>query len=224
MPRTDTSLFDYAVSYGVPSLFMTVVFVFVLPLVYFKFARRRYARWPARAAVLATVWMIAFAVAYGDVLWKAWHAQQLCDAEAGVKVYRSVRVPGIESRAELVTWSARHVAQVEDYVVENARRWPYDDFEDGPSPRPEYVCHVVYRRTAFDVSKQVVTIRRAAGGEVLATFTGFHANHGWLDAPLSAMPGPPTPYCRGPGLPGRRGQPGTRDALILATFAYGAQP
>ncbi len=224
MPPTDAGLFDYSVSYGVPSLFMTAVLVIVLPLVYFKFARRRHPRWPARAAVLATVWMTAFAVAYGDVLWKAWHTQQLCDAEAGVKVYRSVRVPGVESRDGLLAWSTRHVAQVEDYVVEKPWRWADDEAGDGPSPRPEYVYHVVYRRTAFDVSQQVVTLRRAEGGEVLAAFTGFHANHGWLDEPLSALPGPPTPYCRGPGLPGRRGQPSTKEELILAAFKYGTQP
>jgi len=224
MPATDASLLDYTVSYGVPSLFMTAVFVIVLPLVYFKFARRRCARWPARVAVLTTVWMVSFAVAYGDVLWKAWHAQQLCDADAGVKVYRSVHVPGVESSAELLAWSARHVAEVDDYRIENLRQWPYDDFGEGPSPRPEFVYHVVHRDTAFGLSQQIVTIRRARGGGVLAAFTGFRASPGWLDEPLGALPGPPPAFCTGAGLPGRRDQPATRKVLTLAAFTYGARP
>jgi len=224
VPPTDASLFDYSVSYGVPSLLMTVVCLLVLPLVHFRFARRRYARWPARAAVLGTVWMIAFAVAYGDVLWKAWHARQLCDAEAGVTVYRPVHVPGIDSRAGLLDWAARQVAEVEDFGVEDLQRWPYDDFGDGPSPRPAFVHHVVYRDTAFGLSRRTATLRRAQGGQPLAGTTGFRARHGWLDQPLGALPGPPSPYCRGPGLPGRRGQPSTREELILAAFTYGARP
>ena len=107
MPATDSSLMDYVVTYGGPSIFMTAVFVFVLPLVYFKFARPRYARWPARLAVLFGVWCLAFGVAYGDVFLIARDAKRLCETEAGMKIYRTVEAEGFAGVSSLGAWSER---------------------------------------------------------------------------------------------------------------------
>ncbi|MCC7123275.1 MAG: hypothetical protein IT178_00390, partial [Acidobacteria bacterium] len=88
MSTTDTTIWDYVVTYGGPSLFMTAVFVFVMPLVWFKLARPRFRRWPSRLAVMLGAWLIAWFIAYGDVLMIAREAKRVCEAEAGLKVYR----------------------------------------------------------------------------------------------------------------------------------------
>ena len=224
MPPTDAGLSDYSVSYGVPSLFMTAVFVIVLPLVYFKFARRRFARWPARAAVLAAVWSAAFAVAYADVLWIAWLTKRLCDTQAGLEIHRTVRVAGIGSSEELLHWFNRHSRLVQQYGANPPRGWSGTGSGDPAGGGPEFVYHVVSSRAAHRVEKQVESIRRADGGEVLVEFTGFRPLVGWMDEPLGALPGPRVPHCRGPGQPGRRGQPfGWRD-LVLAACVHAPQP
>jgi hypothetical protein len=205
MPRTDTSLFDYAVSYGMPSLFMTAVFVFVLPLVYFKFARRRYARWPARVAVLCSAWLMALTVAYGDVLWIAWHAQRLCETEAGLRVYRAVEVEGFLGESDIATW-ARHgfrYLESRDLLDAPVRHELVDGRQTvTPASALQSLYEYSYASTpaGYRLSRQQHEVRPIGSRNVLGTLTTFTLFPGWLDRYITAGAGWTPIVCEGPGV------------------------
>ncbi len=113
MPTTDTNVWDYVVTYGGPSLFMTAVFLFVMPIAWFKLARPRFRRWPSRLAVMLAVWTLAWFIAYGDVLMIAREAKRLCETEAGLKVYRTVEVEGFAGTNDIEKWATNGFSFVE---------------------------------------------------------------------------------------------------------------
>mgnify|MGYP000355234633 CR=1 FL=1 len=186
MPPTDTSLMDYVVTYGGPSIFMTAVFVLVLPLVYFKFARPRYRRWPPRLAALLVVWCLAFAVAYGDVFLIARDAKRLCETEAGLKIYRTVEAEGFAGDSSIDTWSALGFSYVEDIGL-NKKKYRYEMLGGQPT-----AVSVVEFKSEFEYFEKKMNLRRGIekieksvrsvrAGEVTAELISFRAHPAWLD-------------------------------------------
>lgn len=203
MPATDTTLWDYAVSYGGPSLFMTAVFLTVMPLVWFKFARPRLRRWPSRLAVMLSVWMIAWFIAYGDVLLIAREAKRLCEAEAGLRVYKQATVAGFAGVFNIVPWAKRgfeftEYKRADNRVVrqEMAGDTVVRKVVDSTRSRYEYV------RTTESLSrwleKDIQVVREISSEEVLGRFVEIRIYPGWVDRVFVGLFGgriSPT-YCR----------------------------
>ena len=205
MPQTDTGLFDYAVSYGMPSLLMTAVFVCVLPVVYFKFVRRRFARWPARLAVLCCVWLAFFIAAYGDVLWIAWNARRLCESEAGLRVYRAVEAEGFLGESDIDTWGAHGFRFLESRnLLDELVRHEIIDGKSTVTPvnslRSAYEYSYSITPVAYRLSRQQHEIRPIGSRTVLGSLTTFTLFPGWLDRYVTAGAGWTPVVCEGPGV------------------------
>lgn len=205
MSTTDTTIWDYVVTYGGPSLFMTAVFVFVMPLVWFKLARPRFQRWPSRLAVMLGAWLIAWFIAYGDVLMIAREAKRVCEAEAGLKVYRTVEVEGFAGIEDSQYWfdhgfgfveQQRHDGSILRYLSEGTivRLSSSDEMKS----RFEYKFLGWIKpksRERFYPSKRV--IRDIYSGEILGELVMFAMEYGWLDLPFASATGAQGSYCQG---------------------------
>ena len=225
MPATDSSLMDYVVTYGGPSIFMTAVFVFVLPLVYFKFARPRYARWPARLAVLLGVWCLAFGVAYGDVFLIARDAKRLCETEAGMKIYRTVEAEGFAGVSSIETWAPRGFRFVESQTS-NGEKFRHE-VVDGSVRKlkiDEYKSFFEYRTQSSVIDSHLVRLAESveviSSGETLAEIVGFRIFPGWIDRALIRLIGfswhPAA--CYGPTKHGRSESAGEFGRVISASI------
>lgn len=113
MFTTEGDVWEYAVTYGGPSLFLTAVFVFLMPVAWWKLVRPRVRRWVPRLAVMLTIWAVAWLIAYGDVWMAARAARELCETESGLKVYRTAIVDGFAGTSDIEKWGARGFAYVE---------------------------------------------------------------------------------------------------------------
>lgn len=205
MPTTDTNVWDYVVTYGGPSLFMTAVFLFVMPIVWFKLARPRFKRWPSRLAVMLAVWMTAWFIAYGDVLMIAREAKRVCETEAGLKVYRTVEAEGFAGTNDIVEWAEQGFSYVEfrspggeifryrlvdgkreassasqmisryEYAVEN-RTLPQGIVSRAEQVREISTHNILGERIMFEIPPGRLD-RKLIGG------LGFHRNPVWCVAP-----------------------------------------
>ena len=186
MPATDTTLWDYAVSYGGPSLFMTAVFLTVMPLVWFKFARPRLRRWPSRLAVMLSVWMFAWFIAYGDVLLIAREAKRVCEAEAGLRVYRTVEADGFAGSNDIRKWAARGFRYVEE-LNEGTNSTLYKLVDGNLSvsisekaiSTHEYIT--VSSVQPYQIVRRAELVRSIQSREVLGERVMFAIPVGWLD-------------------------------------------
>lgn len=183
MSPTDASLFDYAHTVGGPALFMTAVTWVVLPLAWFRVVRRRCRRWPARVGAMLGVWLAGFAVAYADVFWIARHTERLCEREAGLRILRTVQVPGVRTVNEVLAWFERDSPRYRTV----ARPAPTYEYGDEAAP------------AGYRVRGRRYFVRVRATGERLAELTLFTPGYGWLDRPLSQLAGRSL-GCSGPGL------------------------
>lgn len=205
MPATDTTLWDYAVSYGGPSLFMTAVFLTVMPLVWFKFARPRLRRWPSRLAVMLSVWMFAWFIAYGDVLLIAREAKRVCEAEAGLRVYQRANAEGFAGSDDIQFWSSKGFRFVEKerddgvvyrYAIGMPPQRLGSSAEMISRYKYEYWGLVVSEREGgFIPNKRV--IRDLETGQVLGELVRFSVPYGWIDGYFSAATGAENLHCEG---------------------------
>lgn len=206
MPTTEYSIWDYAVSYGGPSLFMTVVFVVVLPLVYFKFARPRFQRWPPRLAVVLGVWLVAWCIAYGDVLLIAREAKRLCETEAGLRVYRTATANGFFGSNDIEEWAPMGFEFVE-FEKPGGRIYRYS--EKGGEFSEELISGLKSKygystraaQPSYGVVIRVEQISDLMSGEVLGERRMFRILPGWIDQLLmTVVSGHRTSvYCFAPG-------------------------
>lgn len=206
MPTTEYSIWDYAVSYGGPSLFMTAVFVVVLPLVYFKFARPRIQRWPPRIAVLLGVWVVAWCVAYGDVLWIARAAKRLCEEEAGLRIYKTARTSGFFGSNDIRKWASMGFDFVEfSDPGGSLHRYSVRDGRFAEKLITEIKSKYGYSargaQATYGVAVRVEQVSDLASGEVLGERRMFRVLPGWIDRfVMSVVSGYRTPvYCFAPG-------------------------
>lgn len=225
MPPTDTSVLDYVVTYGGPSIFMTAVFVVVLPLVYFKFARPRYPRWPARLAVLLGVWLCAFVIAYGDVFLIARDAQRLCEQEAGLKVYRTVEAEGFAGVSSLSVWSKRGFQFVE--TIKSNGSSIQSRIEDGRTTsvalsraQSRYEYDLVFDKHTSRIDRQVDLVRDRSDFSVLGEIVIFRPSLGWADAIFAKYAGASwSPLlCEGPKMIKPHERTTNFEQLIVATI------
>jgi len=225
MPTTEYSIWDYAVSYGGPSLFMTAVFVVVLPLVYFKFARPRIQRWPPRIAVLLGVWVVAWCVAYGDVLWIAREAKRLCEEEAGLRVYGVAKATGFAGASDIRFWKARGFDFVEvihpaghSTVFEMHDQLPVKYRKPIPISRYEYKTKFESSNSAVQEKREMIFDR--VTGQVLGEIVVFRPNLGALDRLASTYFGAAyaPKLCDGPKLIAPNQRRVRLDNLIEATL------
>lgn len=190
MPTTEYSIWDYAVSYGGPSLFMTAVFVVVLPLVYLKFARPRFQRWPPRLAVLLGVWLVAWCVAYGDVLWIAREAKRLCETEAGLRVYGTAEAEGFAGLSSIEDWAKFGFSFVER-IHSSGGSTVYRLVDGVPSStessvaRSKYAYGLRYSEESRYVSMKIETVSRVESDEVIGELVTFIPHLGWLDSAIA---------------------------------------
>lgn len=205
MPTTDTNVWDYVVTYGGPSLFMTAVFLFVMPLVWFKFARPRFERWPSRLAVMLAVWLLAWLVAYGDVLMIAHEAKRMCETEAGLKVYRTVEVEGFAGVIDIDYWAKKGFRFLE-YVDRDGTIY---HIEKGKRPvrlqsRNKMQSEVEYEYLGWTTHSQQskfaphkYVIRDLNSKEILGELINFQMQYGWLDRPITGASGAHKLFCEG---------------------------
>ena len=232
MRTSDTTLWDYVVTYGGPSLFMTAVFVVVLPIVYVNFARPRFQRWPSRLAVLLCVWIVAWFVAYGDVLLIARDAKRLCETEAGLKVYRTVEVEGFAGDPDISLWAKKGFKFVEvrgaDGTIsrfEVAQDSPTKSFVEEFRSQYELVSKTIPKSKYFEEHRKV--IQSIKDGEIVGQYTYFRIYPGWLDAPLAGASGATTVVCDGGRPKGAEGLTSSADlveAVLKPSRDYVGQP
>ncbi|HMM76514.1 MAG TPA: hypothetical protein PJ986_12445 [Gammaproteobacteria bacterium] len=208
MSTTDTNVWDYVVTYGGPSLFMTAVFLVVMPLIWFKLARPRFERWPSRLAVMLAVWLAAWLLAYGDVLMIAREAKRVCETEAGLKVYRTVEVEGFAGTSDIEYWSTQGFSFVESRQPDGTifRYVPQGEpirlaLQDEMKSKFEYVYlgwTTPKDRKNFYPNTRV--IRDIISGEIIGQLVMFSMRYGWLDSPFASSTGAQNSYCQG-GVP-----------------------
>jgi len=207
MPTTDTNVWDYVVTYGGPSLFMTAVFLFVMPIVWFKLARPRFKRWPSRLAVMLAVWMTAWFIAYGDVLMIAREAKRVCETEAGLKIYSTARVRGFAGMTGIREWASKGYAYVE-YVDVTGKSTIYRMVDGIPteSPSDKRISDFEYFGGVDEMAGKLVVnreqVRRREGGDVLGEIRTYWPMIGWVDAFLGQYLGlnPNPAMCEGVGM------------------------
>ena len=218
-------LLAYTVTYGAPSLVMTAVFWIVLPLVYFKWLRSGVRRWWLRMLALLAIWGASFVLAYGDVLWNAHLAQQLCEREGGLHAKATATTAGFIALVDFPHWEAKGFRYVEYPVGSEKHRVSrvagvalsqrVESFKSDHEvvTRNEVVTRAILRQRA-----QLIDHRSAA---VLGEFVTFRLYPGWLDRALLARfgGGPLTaPRCAGPGITRYIEFPNTTELLIDATL------
>lgn len=207
MSTTDTNVWDYVVTYGGPSLFMTAVFLVVMPLVWFKLARPRFERWPSRLAVMLAVWLAAWLLAYGDVLMIAREAKRVCETEAGLKVYRTVEVEGFAGMTGISEWAVKGFHYVE-YIDGTGGTIIYRMLDGVP-----LVIHAANTVSLFGyfsepekligkLSVRREQVRAITGGDVLGELITYWPTLGWIDRFIGQYVGfNPTPkMCEGVGM------------------------
>lgn len=207
MPTTDTNIWDYVVTYGGPSLFMTAVFLLVMPIAWFKLARPRFKRWPSRLAVMLAVWTLAWFIAYGDVLMIAREAKRLCETEAGLKVYSTAKVSGFAGVTSIREWALRGFSYVE-YIDVTGKSIIYRMVNGIPTKIPSDRTFSVFeysRGTDKIIGKLVVSleqVRRINGSDVLGEIVTYRPQIGWVDRFIGQYVGlNPTPMmCEGVGM------------------------
>lgn len=194
MPTTEYSTWDYAVSYGGPSLFMTVVFVVVLPLVYFKLARPRFQRWPPRLAVLLGVWLVAWCIAYGDVLLIAREAKRLCETEAGLRVYRQDAANGFLGTTDIKRWASFGFSYVENKSSDGKLRI----FEivdgvvresDSPLQKSEHEFSISLSPADFKMVRHSERVTHLRTGKVIGEQMLIFLRPGWIDSVVGRVTG-----------------------------------
>jgi len=196
---------DYVVTYGGPSIFMTAVFVVVLPLVYFKFARPRYARWPPRLAVLLAVWICAFVIAYGDVYLIARDAKRLCEQEAGLKVYRTVEAEGFAGVSDIEFWAEKGFSYLET-VESSGRQWRHQVLNGKPTSEEvsslASELELVHHSEPVDlrIAREKESLVFRSSGEVAAELLSFRIFPGFWDRLFVRGSGWTPPMCEGPAV------------------------
>lgn len=204
---SDTHVWDYVVTYGGPSLFMTAVFVFVMPIVWFKLARPRFQRWPSRLAVMLAVWMVAWFIAYGDVLLIAREAKRVCEEEAGLRVYRTAEVEGFAGFAGIKEWAAQGFQFVENIGVDgNVTVFRVQDGQfvteqrKNPISKYQYSSQLISFSDRLSLRRESVT--EIATGDVLGELLTFRPRLGWIDGALGNIVGanPNPKLCEGVGM------------------------
>lgn len=194
MSTTDTTIWDYVVTYGGPSLFMTAVFVFVMPLVWFKLARPRFRRWPSRLAVMLGAWLIAWFIAYGDVLMIAREAKRVCEAEAGLKVYRTAKADGFLGVYNIEPWKKRGFSFTEYkrsdglYVrQEILDKKIKKTTADLPMSNYEYAYKT--ESLSRNLSRDVQLVRDMSTNKPLGELVHIRIYPGWLDSFFLSLTG-----------------------------------
>lgn len=194
MPATDTTIWDYVVTYGGPSLFMTAVFVVVMPLVYFKFARPRYTRWPSRLAVMLAAWLSAWLVAYGDVLWIAREAKRVCETEAGLRVYATKQVDGFAGVSSFEPWLEKgfkftEEKQTDGTYIRHERVGSVIKTTRADRPRSEYEFSYKIAAVNRHLSLDKRTVQNISTGEAIAEQIDARIYPGWIDSVLVRFAG-----------------------------------
>lgn len=190
-------------TYGAPSLFMSAVFVVLLPLVYFKFARPRFRRWPSRIAVLLGVWLLAFVIAYGDVLLIAREAKQLCETEAGLRVYRTVEAEGFAGVPDIDFWSTKGFRFLEfERPHGNLVRLVAGQDGEKIISKKEMLSNFEYKFFEEPTNAKVAHLRQIVRvietGEILGEVSQFRLAVGWLDERIAGASGAHAVMCEGP--------------------------
>ena len=85
---------EYFLPGGGPQLFMWFVFLVVLPIAYFAIIRPLFATGMKRAVAVVAFLTVCIVTAYWDVAAIAWQAQRLCTQEAGLQIFKTVKVEG----------------------------------------------------------------------------------------------------------------------------------
>ena len=187
MSEADTTIWDYVVTYGGPSLFMTAVFVVVLPLVWFKLARPRLRRWPSRLALMLAVWIAAWLIAYGDVLMIAREAKRVCEAEAGLRVYRTVEVEGFAGTNDIRKWSEYGFRFVENQDQSgDVRRYEMVEghvvVTSGVELRSKYQYKPTTSVLPYGIVRRAEQVRGINTNELLGERVMFGLPAGWVDS------------------------------------------
>ncbi len=206
MSTTDTNVWDYVVTYGGPSLFMTAVFLVVMPLIWFKLARPRFERWPSRLAVMLAVWLAAWLLAYGDVLMIAREAKRVCETEAGLKVYRTVEVEGFAGTNDIKKWADYGFSFVEDrkpsgeilrYEFVNGQKAIFSV----STVVSQFEYAVAYSELPRRITRRAEQVREIVTHQILGERVMFELPPGWVDRKLGGLGFHRVPvWCMSPGI------------------------
>ena len=108
-----SGLGPYIFTYFGVKLFMLAATFLLLPILYFLIIKSIWSKTTSRLIAALICWSAFWLIAYGDVLYIAWQAKQLCRAEAGRHVYRTASVDGFLGGADIQVWSTYGFSYVE---------------------------------------------------------------------------------------------------------------
>ncbi len=221
-------LSDFVLSYGGPSLVLTLGLVLGLPWVYLRWLRPRGQRWWVRLAVLAGLWGGLWVLVYGDVLWRAHEARHLCLSEGGLKVYRQAEAEGFMGLVDFAPWAAagfRYVETEGNVLIrtELVDGKPVERRVDQPLAR--YQLQEVLTPGGGSLTRISLQMQDRERGEVLGEVLRFELAPGWVDRRLMGLLGAPLPaYCVGPKVGRFEKFPHLEDPLIAATLRPPGKP
>jgi hypothetical protein len=212
----------FVVTYGGPSLVMSVLSVLVLPLLHATILRRHVQAGWRRLAAVVGLWLGALVGVYADVLLHAREIQQLCIAAREVKVFATASAEGFIGAVDLEPWAAAGFRYIEHAGGRRTRAEMHGSLvveQDITAfrARHELVTHDDPPTAGFQ--RRHLQMRERDGGQVLGEILVYRLLAGWVDRLLmSGLGSPQAPVCVGgrPGLPSDF--PFPEDALIAATL------
>jgi hypothetical protein len=139
---------------------------------------KRFKRRSAKLAGGVGIFLLGFAVLFGDEIAGRIYLNYLCNTEAGVKVYQTVELP-----AEY--WDAEGKARFRVYEGDNHKTMfliGASKFEDS---RFEYSMFIEPHNSLFNTEKTGFRLRERESGNLLGEVLYFRYWHGWLLRNLS---------------------------------------
>lgn len=210
MVESLNALKPYVFTYGGAQLFMGFATFTVLPLLYFKLIRKWITSGIGRFVGLLATWVSLLALIYGDVLVIAGQAKALCQADAGLHVYRTAESEGLFGTTSVAYWAVYGFTYVEYQSVGYTRVTMKNGKEiltkiDKPTSRYEYA--IENKIIGRGIKEGRALIRDRTTGEILGEHTYFYIYPGWADTKFLGFTGLTfiPPICNAPNakpLPG----------------------
>ena len=227
-PAAVPPLADFVLSYGGPSLVLTLGLLLALPLVYRRWLRWRVQRWWLRVAVLAALWGCLWLAVYADLLWQAREARRICLDEGGLRVYRQAEADGFIGLVDFAPWAAagfRYVETVGNVITRAEMVDGKPVVRQVESLLSRYQLQEVNTAASGSLNRTSLQMQDRERGDVLGEVVRFELAPGWVDRRFMALFGAPAPtYCVGPKVGRFEKFPYLADPLIAATLRPPGKP
>lgn len=184
-------LYPYMLTYGAPQLFVTAILFFGTPLLWRTYLKRYQLK--RKILGILALWAGGIVVAYGDIFIIAIHARQLCNSEAGLKVYRTAEATGILGYPWLRELEDIGITFVESQLLGIGPKYRIvvlrgrqETFEIAG-----FISEVEYRTKDTPRGRHITEsserLLRRDNGQLLAEIVAFKFYPGWLDTVLIGL-------------------------------------